>query len=219
MSNASWIRHMIGFAAVALVSFVMAFIIARAFAKPGEFILRTTGGLLQLFGVLSVAIGIRKLRRSFGLRPVSQEILSELWAWIVQFVRRIARLFGRRGRIVAATATTLGELKLSSSLSTRVIFGRGTNLSVEERLQRLERGFDYMQDFTDKLQDDVQKKIELHTAALAAERADREKYIAQISLQVNELAVGGIQLQIVGMLWLLFGLALATWSQEIAHSF
>jgi hypothetical protein len=218
MSNASWIRHMIVFAAVGLFSFVMAFIIARALAKPGEFMLRTTGGFLQLFGVLSVALGIRKLRRSFDLRPVSKEILSELWAWIVQFGRRIARIFDRSGRIVTATAT-LGELKLSGSLSARVKFGRGTNLSVEERLQLLERGFDYMQDFTYKLQDDVQKTIELRTAALAAERADREKHIAEIRLQVNELAVGGIQLQIVGMLWLLFGVALATWSQEIAHSF
>lgn len=79
MTNASWIRHMIGFAVVVSLSFFVAFIIARTLGKPAEFILRTTGGLLQLFGVLSVALGIRKLRRSFGLKPVSEEILGELW--------------------------------------------------------------------------------------------------------------------------------------------
>jgi hypothetical protein len=110
MNNASWIRHMIVFAAVALSSFVMAFIIACALAKPGEFILRTTGGLLQLFGVLSVALGIRKLRRSFGLRPVSEEILSELWAWILQFGRRIARTYQwRNGCSYLPLAVDLGR--------------------------------------------------------------------------------------------------------------
>lgn len=117
------------------------------------------------------------------------------------------------------TAATLGEVKLTGSLSTRLIIGRGANLSVEERLQSLERAFDYVQDFVHNVQDGLQKQIELGGAALASERADREKYIAEIRLHVNEVAVGGIQLQIVGMLWLLFGVALATWSQEIAQSF
>src|SRR5205085_1523992 len=129
--------------------------------KPGEFILRTTGGLLQLFGVLSVALGIQKLRRSFGLKPMSEEILRELWAWIVQLGRRIARIFRRRGRIVASMAATLGEVKLTGSLSTRLILGRSQDLPVQERLQSLERAFDYMQDVVQNVQDNVQKKIEL----------------------------------------------------------
>ena len=217
ITHAGWIRHVILLVAVALFSFVIAFVISRALAKPLEFTLRTTGGLLQIFGIFSVALGIRKLRRSFGLRPVSVEILSEFWAWTVQFGRRIARMFGR-GRDVTVTASA--NLRTAGALSTaRAKIGRGPNLSVEQRLEFLERSFDNMQDFTYKLQDDVQNEIDLRKAAIAAERADREKHIAEVRSQVNELAVGGIQLQIVGILWLLFGVALATWSQEIAPLF
>jgi hypothetical protein len=207
---------MIIFVVSALFLFITASLVSRALAKPWEFTLRTTGGLLQVVGVLSVAVGIRKLRRSFGLGPVSAEILGEFWAWLVEFGRRIGRIFGRR-RDVMVTAT--GNLQFSGSLSARLKIGRGPNWSVEQRLESLERGFDQMQNFTYKLQDDFQKEIDLRKSAIAAERADREKYIAEIRLQVKELAVGGIQLQIVGILWLLCGVVLATWSQEFARLF
>ena len=185
MTNASWIRHITGFAVVTMLSFFVAFLIAHALAKPGEFILRTTGGLLQLFGVLSVALGIQKLRRSFGLKPMSEEILRELWASVVQHARRIARIFRRRGRIVGAMAATLGEVKLTGSLSTRLILGRSQDLPVQERLQSLERAFDYMQDVVQNVQYNVQKKIDLTTEALATERVDREKHVAEIRSNIR----------------------------------
>ena len=84
------------FAGVALFSFAVALVVSGALAKPWEFTLRTTSGLLQVFGVVSVGLGISKLRRTFGLGPVRTEILSELRAWLSQFGLRIARLFGHR---------------------------------------------------------------------------------------------------------------------------
>lgn len=201
---------MITFTAVALFSFLAALMVSRIvpLAEPWEFRLRTTGGLLQLFGVLSVALGIRKLRRSFGLGPASAEILNDVRAWIVELGRRIARVFGR-GRDVTVMATG-GNLQLTSSLSSRLKIGRGPNLSVEQRLEFLERGFDEIEDLTYKLQDDRQKEIDLRIAAIAAERADREKHIAEVRSQIKELAVGGLQLQISGIVGLLFGIVLAT---------
>jgi hypothetical protein len=208
---------MIIFAAVALFSLVIAFVVSQAFAKPWEFTLRTTGGLLQVFGVLSVGLGIWNLRRAFGLEPVRAEILSELRAWISQVGRRIARMFGR-GQDVRVTANA--NLRMAGALSTaRVKIGRGPNLSVEQRLEFLERGFEEIEDLTYKLQDDLGKEIDLRTAAIATERADREKVIGEVRSQVLELAVGGIQLQIVGILCLVFGVILATWSQEFAGLF
>ena len=208
---------MIMFGAVALVSFVTAFVISHALAKPWEFTLRTTGGLLQVFGVLSVGLGIWKLRRTFGLGPVRAEILTELLAWIDRLGHRIARMFGR-GRDVTVTGNA--NLRMAGALSTaRAKIGRGPNLSVEQRLEFLERAFDEIQDLTYKLQDDLRKEIDLRTAAIATERADREKVIAEVRSQVLELAVGGIELQIVGVLCLVFGLARATWSQEFVSLF
>ncbi len=214
---ASWIRHIIMFGAVALFSFVIAFVVSHALAKPWEFTLRTTGGVLQVFGVLSVALGIWKLRRTFGLGPVRAEILTELRSWIGQLGRRIARMFGRRRHVIV---TASGNLRMDGALLTaRAKIGRGPNLSVEQRLEFLERGFDEIQDLTYKLQDDLRKEIDLRTAAIATERADREKVTAEVRSQVLELAVGGIQLQIVGLVCLVFGVALATWSQEFASLF
>lgn len=219
ITRASWIWHILIFAAVFLLSFGMAVGISRllTLAEPWEFRLRTTGGLLQVFGVLSVALGIWKLRRSFGLGPVSGEILNEFRDWILELGRRIARIFRCRGDV--RVALTGANLQMTGSLSARLNIGRGSNLSVEERLKLLERGFDYVQELTHKLQDDLQNEVDSRAAAIAAERADREKHTAEVRSQVKELAVGGIQLQIVGILWLLFGVLLATWSQEIARLF
>ena len=218
-TSGSWILHTVIFVVVVLCSFITALLVSRvvSLADPGEFTLRTTGGLLQVFGVLSVALGIRKLRRAFGLGPVRAEILSELRAWVAEVGRRIARMFGR-GRDVTITANA--SLRMADALlSARGKIGRGANLSVEQRLEFLERGFDEIQDLTYKLQDDRQKEIDLRIAAIAAERADREKQIAEVRSQIKELAVGGLQLQILGIVWLLFGIVLATWSREFAHLF
>jgi len=123
-------------------------------------------------------------------------------------------MFGRRRDV---TVTASANLRTAGALSTaHAKIGRGPNFSVEQRLEFLERGFDEIQDLTYKLQDDLRKEIDLRTTALAAERADREKVTAEVRLQVLELAVGGIQLQIVGILCLVFGVVLATWSQEFA---
>ena len=212
-----WIRHMIMFAGVALSSFAVAFVVSHALAKPWEFTLRTTGGLLQVFGVVSVGLGIWKLRRAFGLGPVRAEILSELRAWIGQVGIRIARMFGRRRNVIVAAT---GNLQLDGALAAaRVKIGRGPNLSVEQRLEFLERGFDRIEGLTYQIQDDLRKEIDLRTAAIATERADRERITAEVRSQVLELAVGGIQLQIAGILCLIFGVALATWSQEFASLF
>jgi hypothetical protein len=205
------------FAGVTLLSFAIAFVVSRSLAKGCEFTLRTAGGLLQVFGVVSVALGIRKLRRTFGLGPVGAEILAELQAWIGRLARRIARLFGHRRRVIVAGS---GNLRMSGALATaRGKVGRGPNLSVEQRLEFLERGFDEMQDLIAKLQDDLRKEINDRTEAITRERAHWEKVIAEFRLQVRELAVGGVQLQIAGILWLVFGLALATWPQELATLF
>ena len=170
-----------------------------------------------MFGVVSVGLGISKLRRTFGLGPVRTEILSELRAWLSQFGLRIARLFGHRRTFIEAAT---GNVKVAGALVTaRGRTGRGPNLSAEQRLELLERGFDQLEDLTYQIQDDLRKEIDLRTAAIATERADREKITAEGRSQVLELAVGGIQLQIAGILCLIFGVALATWSQEFASLF
>lgn len=161
-----WLLHIIIFVAVFLFSLGMAFVFCRGatLADLWESRLRTTGGVLQLFGVLSVALGIWKLRRSFGLGTVSGEIVSELWALIVKCGRRIARIFGRHRHYEIALEG--GTFKTTGSL-THFKIGRQPNLSVEQRLALLENRFDQIQDLIANLQDGLQKEIDLRTAAIS----------------------------------------------------
>jgi hypothetical protein len=81
---------------------------------------------------------------------------------------------------------------------------------VEQRLEFLERGFEELQDLTAKVEDDLRKEIDEGIQAVTTERAHWEKVVAEFRLQARELAVGGIQLQIVGILCLVSALTVPT---------
>jgi hypothetical protein len=176
------------------------------------------GGLLQVLGVLSVAWGIRHLRQSFGLAPIRGEIFAEIIQAIVNLWHRGLWLFSRDRRDVTATATGVST-QGSVSSSGRLTIRPGPNMSVEKRLEFLERRFDELEDMVYTLQSQHHEEIRLRAEAITAERRDRESGIADIRLQIRDVTIGGVRLQIVGLLWLLVGLILANWSQEITHLF
>jgi hypothetical protein len=182
---------------------------------PGsETFLRTMGGVLQFLGVGSVAWGISEIRRSFGLRSTTAEIMA-YWLGLARATgQRLVRLFRRRpsptivgaGAASASWVSTRGRARVRS----------GPQATIEQRVAQLERNVDGIEDRLDRTEDDLQRETEQRVQAITSERQAREAENKDIKQQLETFALGGLRLQTVGLVWLIAGITLATWSKELA---
>ena len=118
-----------------------------------------------------------------------------------------------KAHIVTGTgALTLGGLRAQARGRVR----SGPNASIEERVVLLERLIDSAEDRLDRAEDELQRETEQRVEAITSERQAREANEQSVNERLENLAVGGLRLQMVGLLWLFFGITLATWSKEIA---
>lgn len=204
----NWAWHI----AFLLVGLLAAYLVGHPL-RTREASIRTVGGILQVLGILSVALGISQLRRSFGLKGTVAEIIEELLHLAKTAVQRVAQMLGRRPAVINVTgAAALGL----SSVRARAKVRSGPNASVDDRIALLERLIDTLEDGLSTLQDTIDREREQFNKALDAEKHAREDGFKALEDRVTSLAVGGIRLQTVGLVWLLLGVLLATWSQELA---
>lgn len=204
----NWVWHI----AVLLAGLLAASLLGHLL-QTREASIRTAGGVLQVLGLLSVALGISQLRRSFGLKGTVAEIIAELLHLAKTAVQRVAQMLGRRPAVIhAAGAAALGL----SSMRARAKVRSGPNASLEDRIGLLERLIDTLEDALATLQDTIERDREQFNKALNAERHAREDGFKALQDRVTSLAVGGIRLQTVGLVWLFLGVLLTTWSQELA---
>jgi hypothetical protein len=181
--------------------------------RTREASIRTAGGVLQVLGILSVALGISQLRRSFGLKGTVAEVIAELLHLAKTAVERVAQLFGRRP---AAISVVGGDALAFASARARVKVRSGPNASVDDRITLLEGLIDALENALSTLQDTIDRDREQLNKTLDAERHAREEGFKALEDRITSLAVGGIRLQTVGLVWLFLGVLLATWSQELA---
>jgi hypothetical protein len=199
----------------AVVAAVAGYIVGIWF--PGhETFLRTMGGVLQFFGVGSVAWGISEVRRSFGLPSTTAEFMA-YWLGLARVsAQRIWRAVRRpKPHRVIGTGTT-GWESLSASSKGRGRVRSGPNASIEERIAHLERLIDSAEDRLDRAEDDLQREIQQRVQAIASERQAREADTKEIRQRLETFALGGVRLQTIGLLWLLVGIGLSNWSKEIS---
>jgi hypothetical protein len=97
--------------------------------------------------------------------------------------------------------------------------GPGPNATLEQRVKILEQQFAQVSRSIFDLEGKVQEEIVHRKSALEAERQARKSGFEDLERQLKHLAIGGIRLQTVGVIWLIAGVFLATWAQEIAPWF
>ncbi len=93
----------------------------------------------------------------------------------------------------------------------------GPDATLEQRVAGIEQLLDDVEDHVCQLDDSVKQE----SADRAGRDAAAEERLASIEenlkKQIKDLAVGGIQLQWVGLWWLVGGVVFSTWSQEIGR--
>lgn len=178
--------------------------------------IRTAGGALELFGLVSVALGMSRLRQDFGMEGTASEILGDLSRWIRSCLNWFQLHILRRR---PPPITVYGSASVSGSSSTRGRgkVGPGPDWTVEQRLHQLERIVDSVTDSVWRLEEDLRKQIGDLTGAVREERAARKAASLELEKRVRDVAVGGLRLETIGLVWLFGGLTLTTWSGELAN--
>lgn len=192
---------------IALLAIPTVGLICWAVLSNWEPRIRFTGMSLEVLGLFTVAYGLRETRTLFG-RP---SLLAVSRDWLRDFPR-----FRHELRMVAGTAAiTLNGVGLSGTATV----GVAPTASLEERVAALEKNFNQAHLLIHEAQRKIDREAELRKSGVESEKRAREVGDEKNRQLVEEAAAGGLYLEAIGVLWLFFGIIMATASNELACLF
>lgn len=179
--------------------------VAWLFSATGPDAVRYAGTILQIFGLGTVAVGLSQTRQLFG-RP---SIPARVKSW---FGRLRAAL--RRPEPITVQASS-GELFLHGE-SPRIIIGPAPNATVEQRVAVLEQNLARLRDEVDQHAQTMRQEIRQIEEKLAAEDQGLRSAVEANAKKIEESAIGGLHLEVVGICWLFFGIVGTSIPGEVA---
>ncbi len=170
--------------------------------------LRWSGLFLQIIGLGSVVIGLQESRRLFNQPSVFESIRE----WLLQGIR----IFKPRHIVIKAEGGAIG---ISTAFGHARVTSSPQSDSVEDRLFSLERNIEYLRDEIDHLRKDGAEFRKKATEDLVTERKERIAGDEVHAKQLQEAVIGGIHIELAGLIYLLFGITFATIPDEIVAAF
>jgi hypothetical protein len=166
---------------------------------------RYAGTILQVLGLFTVAEGLRRMRRMFG-RPT-------LRAGAKDWFRRLVAAFRQPAPIdlvviLESGAHMTGEVRVRQSA--------GPGASVDQRLEVLQENVNRLEEELDAKIRELRKRIADVQESLKRESEERTAGDGRTARQIEEVAVGGLHLEIVGLLWLTLGVLGTSIPDQIA---
>lgn len=177
--------------------------------RPGatEFEVRLIAAALQLLGVIEVSVGIRDTRRLFG-RPGIVEYTRDWWK---RFPTGSKTLHVGTGHVVLQP--------LEANLRGTALRFPGADAPVEERLAALEHNLGESAKRLDRTEADINRVAQEHRERLDNESRLRAEADAANRKLVEVTQTGGLALSTAGAVWLVLGIVLGAFPEEIAGLF
>jgi hypothetical protein len=173
-------------------------------AEP-EARVRYAGTVLQVGGLLTVAWGLRDMRRLFK-RP---SLGSAAATWL----HHLLSAFGRpKPAVVGASAVALAW----ATLDARAVVGPGPDATIPERLAAVEARIKELQLELGESSNKLSNQIAAVSRDVQAERQQRETAGEQATRSLEAVAVGGLHLEVVGLTWLISGVICTSIPSELA---
>lgn len=170
-----------------------------------ETAVRYAGGFLQLFGLWTVVMGVVDLGRQFKRRGVR--------AWAVEAVRLFKAGFSPTPEIrIPATGLDL-DLQVHPAT---VRVGLPPGAPLHTRITRLEKELEVLRvDLKER-----HRAVRAEIAAVGKKRASEIQALKEESRETHRnlesVAVGGLDRQVVGLFWLFLGIILSSFAPELA---
>lgn len=175
-----------------------------AVLKPnayGEMRVIYVGFWLQMFGLISIARGFSQRQRAFRLKPVRERIL----AWLA-----LLRRFIRPGatQIIGAAAVRVGAATATGRMSARIT--PGPNATTDQRVDALWRNFENFENEIGERMQETDSRVGSIKQALDNEARTRQSEHAALAAELRDLAVGDLDAEIVGFVWLVLSTVATT---------
>jgi len=171
-----------------------------------ELAFRVAGTLLQGMGLATVVLGIADVRRKFG----QPSVLTSTREWL----RLVGAVFGKRRPTVVEVGVA-GELEMAGSL--RPIHQVPEGGPLHRRITALERNLELLRGEVDTTVAGLQAAIDDLRVSTRADLAERREETRAVDARLEKFAIGGIRLELVGLLWLLAGVIAGTLAPELAR--
>jgi hypothetical protein len=185
---------------------VTAAAVGYVFGRTLEVQIRYAGTVLQFAGIFQVAWGVHEMRREYGQPGIFSVMSIRLAAIIGSFRPPHHPVVVGTGSITFGAPTVQG-------------YGRALGGTINQRLQAIETEID-------NLRRELHERARGWEDALAAVRMDLTKETQdriaateEINRKLEDVAVGGLHLEIVGLLWLLLATLATSLPGEIAALF
>ena len=170
-----------------------------------EPVIRLTGLVLQLLGVLTVAWGISETRALFG-RP---SIRSKISAWLS------AAPFLKPHHGSATGRASVGGIRVKAR--GHATHGAGESPTTESRLQALEKNIEVVHQRITGLAQEYDQELSHLSTSLREEQASRVQQVTSVHTRLEEFGTGGVHISAIGAAWLFVGLVLSTAGPELAR--
>lgn len=167
---------------------------------PREPTFRKVGLALQLLGVGTVALGIRDTRKRFKQPGYLRRFAAWIWDLPVRWPWR------RRDAIAHAT----GAMSITGSASGRAWSSAAPGSDLAARVLALENNTASLQATVAEGQAELRKGLDTTAAEVASEVQTRTTQFTEMYRLLTALHVGGLDISVVGLVWLAVGLILAT---------
>lgn len=175
------------------------------FSQDVSAAVRYAGTALQVLGLATVTIGLSETRRLFG-RP---SLPRKIWRWF----RQLAAAFATPKPI---TLQVSDAVSVAMTGDARVVRGAGPGASLEDRVSVLEENLSRLRDELDVKKQEFRQEIQTVREHIERETQERRAENQQAARRIEEMAVGGLHLEIVGLSWLVLGVVGTSIPDEIA---
>jgi len=174
-----------------LVGIVVAIGLSLAISSNGSDPIRYAGTILQELGLVTVAIGFTHRWKLFK----QPSVLENTRVWFGQ----LAAAFISRKKPLT-TQPMASNLNMAADIARVVI--TEPNASLDRRVTLLEEQLNGLRDETKKAENAIRSEF---IATIEQEQRKRETEGAEISRQIKKVAVGDLNLEFVGLVWLALG--------------
>lgn len=171
-----------------------------------ELRVRIAGFAICMLGVALVVHGIKDKTRAFSRPTMGQRVR----AWL----DRQPQVFGRQPAITGVAGVSIGMVSVSGS-GTVTARGRRTS-TVEDRVAELEEDVRRINERIAAAEVKIQTESTERRRAIEEARASSEEAVRKVSERLEDLSVGGLNFEAVGVAWLIVGNVVTTFPDFIA---
>jgi hypothetical protein len=188
-----------------VLCYFVASVSAHVWSRSAEDILRYSGALLEIAGIVTVAVGLLDLQDLFNRQT--------LWAAILAYFKTLPRWRPRLTVSPLPDASSSIGFKARAHGNVRL----PPDATIEQRLRALEEQIENLSHAVHDNLATLDERTINQEKALKEEQRERRSEVESARKLIDVAVAGDLGFEIVGLLWLSLGLVVSTFAPEIAN--